>query len=396
MKSVSVPAVYMRGGKAKAVFFEGRDLPRNHGERDALLLRLIGSPDTGGRQLDGMGGGTPATSQVVVVSPSRQDECDVDCLVGRVAIDRPEIDWSGGSSELLAAAGPFAIAQALVPAVDGLTRVRIWQPGPGQRVDAFVPVRHGQVLEEGVFVDDELPFPGAEIRLELLAGDAPGQPPLLPTGAAQDLLRLGALGELRATLIDTGEPVAFLRAEALGLSGRELPAELKGKRRLASLVEAIRVQAALAMGLADTAEEAVRLRSGLPVVAWVARPAAYRGSAGNEIAADRVDVLARMMAGGRLHASIADGVSIALAAAAALPGSVVGEVARTLPGVPTRIGHPAGTLTVGAELSRSAAGWRCDKAVLSHGARRLMSGFVHLPSRPGAFGPGATTDLFRL
>ena len=394
MKPLRIPAVYMRGGASKGVFFEGKDLPRVHAERDALLLRVIGSPDPGGRQADGMGGGVPGASKVAVVSPSRRDDCDVDYLFGAVAIDRPAIDWSGNCSDLSAAVGPFAIAQGLVPAVDGLTRVRIWQQGVGQRIDAFVPVRHGEVLEEGAFVEEGVPFPGAEIRLEFLAVESPATA-LLPTGSPQELLRIDGLGEVRATLIGAGDPTVIVRADALGLSGRELPEQLRGKRKLLGLLEAIRAEAAVRMGLAETPEEATRSRPDAPGLAWVARPAAWRSAGGAEIAAERVDLLARFMSMGRPQAALTDGGAIALAAAAALPGSVVGEVARTLPGVPTRIGHPAGTLTVGAELSLAGGAWRFDKAVLSRSARRLMSGWVHLPSRPPALADRATRDLFR-
>ena len=394
MKPLRIPAVYMRGGASKGVFFEGKDLPRVHAERDALLLRVIGSPDPGGLHADGMGGGAAGSSKVAVVSPSRRDDCDVDYLFGAVAIDRPAIDWSGNCSDLSAAVGPFAIAQGMVQAVDGITCVRIWQQGIGQRIDAFVPVRHGEVLEEGAFIEDGVPFPGAEIRLEFLAGDAPAAA-LLPTGSAQDSLRVAGLGEIRVTLIAAGDPTVFVRADSLGLTGRELPADLQGKRKLLGFLEAIRAEAAVRMGLAETPEEASRLRSGSPSLAWVARPAAYRSIGGAEIAAERIDVLARFLSMGKPLAAFTDDGSIALAAAAALPGSVVGEVARTLPGVPTRIGHPSGTLTVGAELSQADGRWRFDKAVLSRSARRLMSGWVHLPSRPPALANRATRDLFR-
>ena len=394
MKPLRIPAVYMRGGASKGVFFEGKDLPRVHAERDALLLRVIGSPDPGGLHADGMGGGAPVTSKVAVVSPSRRDDCDVDYLFGAVAIDRPVIDWSGNCSDLSAAVGPFAIAQGLVPAVDGITRVRIWQQGVGQRIDAFVPVRHREVLEEGAFVEDGVPFPGAEIRMEFLA-DEVSAAALLPTGAPQELLRIDGLGDVRATLIAAGEPTLILRADALGMSGRELPEQLRGKRKLLGLLEAIRAEAAVRMGLAETRGEATRLRPDAPGLAWVSRPAAYRSVCGAEIAAERIDLLARSLSTGKPHAALTDGAAIALAAAAALPGSVVGEVARTLPGVPTRIGHASGTLTVGAELSCADGRWRFDKAVLSRSARRLMSGWVHLPSRPPALADRATRDLFR-
>ncbi|MCM5569472.1 2-methylaconitate cis-trans isomerase PrpF [Burkholderiaceae bacterium FT117] len=387
MTTLRIPAVYMRGGTSKGVFFEGKDLPRVHAERDALLLRVIGSPDPFGRQADGMGGATSGTSKVAVVSPSRRDDCDVDYLFGAVSIGEPVIDWSGNCDELSAAVGPFAIVQGLVPAVDGITQVRIWQQSTSQRIDAWVPVRHGEVVEEGAFVEEGVPFAGAEIRMEFVEPDTAQARVLLPTGSVRDTLTVPGLGEVRATLLVAGGPAVFVRADALGLTGRESLADLQGKRKIHAMLEALRAAAAVRMGLAETAEEATRLRPSEPEIAWVARPAAYRSSAGAEIAGERIDVLARILTAGRLNPAFTGTGSIALAAAAALPGSVVGEVARTLPGVPTRIGHPSGTLTVGAELTCVDGHWRFDKAVLSRSARRLMSGWVHLPSRPPALAP---------
>jgi probable AcnD-accessory protein PrpF len=390
-----IAAIYMRGGTSKGVFFHARDLPRSMRERDALLLRVVGSPDPYGRHTDGMGGATSSTSKVVLIAPSTRDDCDVDYLFGAVSIGEPLIDWSGNCGNLSAAVGPFAISEGLVAPADGLTRVRIWQQNIGQRIDAFVPVRHGEVLEDGAFMEDGVPFPGAEIRLEFLEPEhavhpdrhaeaypeaRPADPAaLLPTGAPQDELPVPGLGRVRATMITAGNPTVFVRADALGLTGRELPDDVNRQRKLLAQLEAIRAAAAVRMGLADSPAFATAHRPATPKVSWVARPAGYRTSAGVEVAADRIDVLARIVSMGKLHHAFTGTGSIALAAAAALPGTVVNEVARTLPGVPTRIGHVSGVLAVGAEVSRGPGGWRFDKAVLSRSARRLMSGWVHLP-----------------
>jgi probable AcnD-accessory protein PrpF len=382
VKPRTIPAVFMRGGTSKGVFFQARDLPSERAERDAMLLRLLGSPDPYARQTDGMGGATSSTSKVVIVSPSTRSDCQVDFLFGAVSIGEPLIDWSGNCGNLSAAVGPFAISQGLVPALEGHTRVRIWQQNIGQRIDALVPVRNGEPLEEGDFMEDGVPFPGAEIRLEFMEADPDRAPPLLPTGAVQDDLQVPGLGTVRATLITAGNPTVFVRADALGLTGRELPAELEGRAELLARLEAIRAIASVRMGLADSPQEASRLRPATPKVAWVAPPADSRSSAGVAIGAEQVDVLARIMSMGKLHHAFTGTGSIAVAAAAVLPGSVVHELVRVAPGQPLRIGHVSGRLSVGAVLGCPGGRWRFDKAVLSRSARRLMSGLLHLPSTP--------------
>ncbi|MFT3804295.1 MAG: PrpF domain-containing protein [Burkholderiaceae bacterium] len=394
----TIPAVLMRGGRRKGVFFLAADLPIHVDRRDALLLRVLGSPDRFGGQLDGVGGATSATSRIVILSPSLRDDCDVDVLVGAVAIDEARIDFSVQCSHLLAAVGPAAIAAGLVAPADGLCRVRIWHPARGQRIDAFVPVREGQVVEEGCFEEDGVPFAGAEIRLELRppAGgrcalvepdEARGRDddrvvaslPLLPTARVQETLDVPGLGAIAATLIGGACPTVFVRASALRMTGREKPAALARKGAQIERLEAVRAAAAVRIGLVDDAAQAALRSPRVPVLVWVDRPAAYRATTGVDVPAERIDLLARLFVGGRVDAAMPVDVSIALAAAAALPGSLVNELVRVLPSLATRIGHAAGVLAVGAEVSSPDGQWRLDKAVLSRTARRLMSGVVHVP-----------------
>jgi 2-methylaconitate isomerase len=380
MSSQRIPAVYMRGGTSKGVFFHAQDLPTQPRLRDALLLRIIGSPDPYGRHTDGMGGATSSTSKVVVVSRSQRPGCDVDYLFGAVSIDTAVIDWTGNCGNLSGAVGPFAVSEGLLEPVEGLTRVRIWQANLGERIDAFVPVRNGEVIEEGAFMEDGVAFAAAEVRLEFLepAGE------LFPTGLPRDRLQVPELGEVEATLVTAGNPTAFVRAESIGLTAREMPDAVNGNRKLLDRLEAIRAAAAVRMKLASSAVDATRNRPATPKLAWVAKPCGYRSSAGVDIEADAIDLLARITSMGKLHHAFTGTGSIALAVAAAVPGTVVAEVARTLPGVATRIGHVSGTLAVGAEVSRRAAPnggtiWQVDKCVLSRSARRLMTGWVHVP-----------------
>ncbi|MFJ1254624.1 PrpF domain-containing protein [Cupriavidus sp. CuC1] len=179
---MEIPAYYMRGGTSKGVFFLADDLPTDPGDRDGVLLRVIGSPDPHGRHSDGMGGATASTSHVVLVRSSQRPDCDVDCLFGAVAIGEPRIDWAGNSGDLLAAAGPFAIWRGFVPARDSVTSVRIWQQNVGQACVARVPCRNGHPLEDGDLAEDGLPFAAAGIVLDYLA-PAGASLPSRPTSA---------------------------------------------------------------------------------------------------------------------------------------------------------------------------------------------------------------------
>jgi len=397
----SIAAYYMRGGTSKGVFFVGRDLPLHGPERDAVLLRVIGSPDPYGRHTDGMGGATSSTSKVVVVSPSLRADCDVDYRFGQVAIGEPLIDWSGNCGNLSAAVGPFALwnrllARDLVPDEHGYVSVRIWQENIGQVIIAEVPVAGGWPVEAGHFSEDGVPFGGAEIRLQYLAvTDSEGPQSLCPSGNPVDLLEpelpTGERFQIEATLVTAGNPTVFIRAADVGLSGIEIAAAVDANLELCARLEAIRAAAAVRMGLVPDAATATATLPATPKIAWVAPARTYQSSAGKTIAPEAIDLVARIMSMGRLHHAFTGTGSIALAAAAVLPGSLVwqalhpgadagqqSELADEVQGA-VRIGHPSGVLNVGAKLVRQADRWSMYAATMKRSARRLMTGLVQLP-----------------
>ena len=380
-----IPAVYMRGGTSKGVFFHADALPVAGEDRDRLLLRVIGSPDPYGKQIDGMGGATSSTSKVVIVSRSRRPDCDVEYLFGQVAIDTPMIDWSGNCGNLTSAVGPFAISEGLLaPPRDGLAVVRLWQANIGKRIIAHVPVRDGQVVEEGDFELDGVTFPAAEIRLEFLdpggdADDVGG--PLLPTGRVVDRLDVPDAGSLEATLINAGNPTIFVEADTLGLTGIELQDAVNGNAALLTRCERIRAHGAVAMGLAASASEATRLRPHTPKLAFVAPPLEYVASSGKPVGRDDIDLTARILSMGKLHHAMTGTGAVALAAASAVPGTIVERlVARRAADGRIRFGHPSGTLTVGALAEQRDGGWVVTRVIMSRSARRLMEGFVCVPA----------------
>ncbi len=384
MSQLRIPAVYMRGGTSKGVFFRAEDLPAEPAERDRLLLRVIGSPDPYGQHIDGMGGATSSTSKVVVVSRSERAGCDVDYRFGAVAVDQPVIDWSGNCGNLSAAVGPFAISSGLASApAEGVATVRMWQATIGKVIVAHVPMRDGEVLEEGDFELDGVTFPAAEIRLEFqdpAADDTGGEGgAMFPTGRRIDLLEVPGLGMIEATLIDAGNPTIFIDAGSMGLAGTELQAEVNGRPMLLSRAEAIRAAGAVAMGLVATAQEATARRPHTPKLAFVAPPARYVASNGKPVEPASIDLLARIFSMGQLHHAMTGTGAVAIAVAAAIPGTLVHRVAPAGPDGRVRFGHPSGTLAVGAEACERDGKWVVTRAIMSRSARRLMEGWVRVP-----------------
>lgn len=380
MPQLRIPAVYMRGGSSKGVFFHARDLPPAGPARDALLLRVIGSPDPYGKQIDGLGGATSSSSKVVVIAPSCRPDCDVDYLFGAPAIEVPVIDWSGNCGNLSAAVGPFAISEGLVQAPrDGLARVRIWQANLGKRILAHVPMANGEVQEEGDFRFDGVAFPAAEVVLDFL-DPAGSDGSVLPTGRAVDELDVPGLGRLPVTLLNAGNPTVFVRAETLGLSGTETQAQVNGDGPLLARLEALRAAGAVAMGLAATAAQATAERPHTPKLCLIAPPQTYRVAGGKQVQAEELDVIARMISMGKLHHAIPGTGAVAVAVAAALPGTLVRTLTGDLDGRQVRIGHTAGTMAVGARAREVGGVWQVEKASMSRSARRLMEGWVRVPA----------------
>jgi probable AcnD-accessory protein PrpF len=390
---VKIPATYMRGGTSKGVFFRLQDLPaaaRTPGPaRDALLLRVIGSPDPYGKQIDGMGGATSSTSKTVIVAKAARPDHDVDYLFGQVAIDKAFVDWSGNCGNLSSAVGSFAIASGLVDPArvpqNGVASVRIWQANIGKTIIAHVPMTNGEVQETGDFELDGVTFPAAEVQLEFLdpaAEEEGAGGSMFPTGNLVDELDVPGVGLLQATLINAGIPTIFVNAEALGYDGTELQDAINGDPRALAMFETVRAHGALRMGLISSIEDAAK-RQHTPKLAFVAKPAGYLSSSGKPVAAHDIDLLVRALSMGKLHHAMMGTAAVAIGAAAAIPGTLVnlaaggdgGENKRSS----VRFGHPSGTLTVGAEAVLADGEWRVAKAIMSRSARVLMEGWVRVP-----------------
>jgi len=383
---IRIPATYMRGGTSKGVFFRLQDLPvaaqKPGPGRDALLLRVIGSPDPYGKHTDGMGGATSSTSKAVILSASDKPDHDVNYLFGQIAIDRAFVDWSGNCGNLSAAVGPFAISSGLIDTSrvpkNGIAVVRIWQENIGKTIVAHVPMTDGQPQETGDFELDGVTFPAAEIQLDFMdPADSEGS--MFPTGNVVDELDVPGVGRFPATLINAGIPTIFLNASDIGYRGTELQDDINNDEQALARFETIRAHGAVRMGLIQQVAEAVN-RQHTPKVAFVAPATSYTASSGKSIATADIDLLVRALSMGKLHHAMMGTAAVAIGAAAAVPGTLVNLAAGGGERQSVRFGHPSGTLRVGAEASHKDGIWTVTKASMSRSARVLMEGWVRVPA----------------
>ncbi|EHU5175057.1 2-methylaconitate cis-trans isomerase PrpF [Vibrio parahaemolyticus] len=386
MSQIKVPATYMRGGTSKGVFFNLEDLPSEAqvaGEaRDKLLLRVIGSPDPYGKQIDGMGGATSSTSKTVIVSRSSRDDHDVDYLFGQVSIDKPFVDWSGNCGNLSAAVGPFAIHAGLIPQEripeNGIVTVRVWQVNISKTILVHVPIVNGFVQETGEFELDGVTFPAAEIQVDFV-DPADGEGSMFPTGNLVDDLVVPDVGTFNATFINAGIPTIFIDAESIGYQGTELQDDINNDDAALAMFESIRAHGALKMGLISELEEA-QTRQHTPKIAFVSKPKSYQSSSGKAVNESEIDVLVRALSMGKLHHAMMGTAAVAIASAACVPGTLVNLAAGGGEKESVTFGHPSGTLKVGAQAKQTEQGWVVQKAIMSRSARILMEGFVRVPS----------------
>ncbi|MDX9678744.1 2-methylaconitate cis-trans isomerase PrpF [Pseudomonas zeae] len=386
---IKIPATYMRGGTSKGVFFSLKDLPEAAQipgpTRDALLLRVIGSPDPYDKQIDGMGGATSSTSKTVILSKSIKADHDVDYLFGQVSIDKPFVDWSGNCGNLSAAVGSFAISNGLVDASriphNGVAVVRVWQANIGKTIIAHVPITNGEVQETGDFELDGVTFPAAEVQVEFIdpaAEEEGGGGSMFPTGNLIDELEVPGVGTFKATMINAGIPTIFVNAEDIGYTGTELQSAINSDPQALQMFETIRAYGALRMGLIANLDEAAK-RQHTPKVAFVAKPADYVASSGKAVGAGDVDLLVRALSMGKLHHAMMGTAAVAIGTAAAISGTLVNLAAGGVERSAVRFGHPSGTLRVGAEASLENGEWVVKKAIMSRSARVLMEGYVRVP-----------------
>jgi 2-methylaconitate cis-trans-isomerase PrpF len=377
-----IPAVYMRGGTSKAVFFHENHLPRDPEIRDRVILAAFGSPDPNRRQIDGMGGAFSHTSKVAIISASRDPNYDVNYTFGQVSIDRPNIGYRGNCGNMSSAVGPFAIGEGLVSAGEPITTVRIYQVNTKKLIIAEVPVRDGLYNEEGNYTIDGVPGTGGKVTLHFVDPGGAVTDTLLPTGNVKDVIEVPGIGQITISIVDAANPMIFVRAKDLGLTGIEL-SEIEAHAEIMQRLEAIRSRGAVMLGLASSPEEAGEKSQDVPTIAYVSQSQDYKALNGRNISKGEIDIVARMISMGALHKAYAVTGAICTTGAAKIEGTVVHEVVSkaALEAKEIRLGHPAGIIPIGAHVEKKGNSFEYKEALLGRTARRLMDGYVYVPEK---------------
>jgi 2-methylaconitate cis-trans-isomerase PrpF len=377
MTQLKFRAVFMRGGTSNALMFHDKDLPRDRAERDRIFLAALGSPDPNGRQLDGMGGGISSLSKVCVIGPPSHPEADVDYTFAQVSVREAFVDYSGNCGNMSSAVGPFAVDEGIVHAHGSEAVVRIHNTNTRKLIVACFALEDGKAAVDGDFVLPGVAGSGAPIELEFLAPGGTVTGRLLPTGNVIDTLTIDGLGRIQASMVDAANPCVFVDADALALTGIEMPEQIERDTKLIRRFEAIRLAASIRMGIAATAAEAARKPS-IPKVAMVTGPRDAITLAGESIPAAASDITIRMISLGQPHRAVPLTGAMCLAVAARLPGSIVARAARKAdcPDAPIRIAQPSGLTVVASAVRRQNDGWFAEHATVYRTFRRLMEGYV--------------------
>ncbi len=375
MKQLRLRAVFMRGGTSNAIVLRADDLPEDRALWPSIFLAAMGSPDPNGRQLDGMGGGISSLSKVCVIGPPSRPDADIDYTFVQIMVTDAAVDTSGNCGNMSSAVGPFAVDEGLIPLPEGSDAVvRIHNTNTGKIIVSRFAMDGALAAVDGDFALAGVAGTGAPVRLEFLDPGGSGSAGLLPTGKVVEELDVPGIGPITASLVDAALPAVFVDAHALGAEGTELPTEIDADLGLMEKLEAIRLAASVAMGIAPTPEAAAKIPH-IPKVALIAGPKEAKTLAGETLIADDMDVTVRMISIGNTHRAVPVTGSLCLAVAAQIEGSVVNALARpTAANGDIRIANPSGVITVAAQVRKDGGDWVAEHAVLYRTQRRLMEG----------------------
>ena len=376
MTQLRIPAVFMRGGSSKGVFFKADDLPQDRNQKDRIFLKTLGSPDAYGRQLNGMGGGVSSLSKAVILSKSTSPDIDIEYNFAQIAVGTKDVYYSTTCGNLSSAVGPFAIDHGLVEATGDMTRVRVRSVNTGKTYHAYVPTLNGCFNEHGSFDIPGVSGTGSQIRLDYLDPGGATTGALLPTGNVRDIIQLDGEAPIEVSIVDASTGQIVVAAERFGLSGAEQVDELEANKKLMALLDRLRRACGVLMGLATSPDQ---VPLGNPRIALIAPLIPYQTLAGETVQPDAAHLSARITSMGQIHRVMPLTGAMCLGVACRIKGSVayehVGEASDDL-----LFANPSGVLPVDADVQLLGAHWVAKSVTVYRTARALMEGFVLVPN----------------
>ena len=368
-----VRAAFYRGGTSKGVMLHARDCPTDAAQLDNMLLSILGSPDPFGRQLDGMGGGSSSLSKAAIIGPPTVPGADIDYTFAQVAVSRPVVDWGANCGNLSSAVGPFAVDEGLVRVADGTATVRIHQVNTRKLIHARFAVADGIAVIDGDCAIGGVAGTRAPITLDFLDPGATVTPALLPGGAPLETIDVDGVS-YEVSLVDASNPVVFVSAASLGLTGTELPAAIELRGDVMARLDHIRRVAGVRMGLGAT-PDSVGLAN--PKIAMIAAPADFTTLSGQVIPAADYDIGIRIVSMDRVHNAVTLTGAMCLAVATCIDGTLAARFAsKERRAQSIRVGNPSGIVEVGADVASDVDGWHARSASVLRTARLLMRGEV--------------------
>jgi 2-methylaconitate cis-trans-isomerase PrpF len=337
----SIDGTMIRGGTSRGLFLHVDDVPTDETIREELVLELLGSPDP--LQLNGVGGGKSHLSKVMIVGPSDRDDADVNYTFGQVSIREASVDWSRNNGNVSSAVGPYALFKGLVSPTEPETELTLYNTNTDTYVDQRIPIENGEPAIYGDYKIDGVPGTGAKIETTFREPGGAVTGDLLPMGEPVTTFDVDGR-EIEASVVDSGTLGVAFRAADFGLTGTELPDQLAANDEVLETIETVRNQIRAELGL----ENAQRSN---PSAAIVSEPQSYDCSVDETVDADDIDITARYISLQPHHAASLTG-SMSLSTSTRIPGTIPNEVVRSAEEPTVRIGHPKGTITLDADITR--------------------------------------------
>ena len=341
-----IPCMIIRGGTSKGIYLLKKDLPESQKETNDILLRLMGSPDV--HQLDGLGGATSVTSKVAIISASQRDDADIDYTFAQVSVNQPTVDYKGNCGNISSGVGIYAIENGLIKPTQDITKVRIFNTNTNKILISNIETPKGIIASQGNFSIDGVPGTSAPIKIEFLNPVGSVFNKLLPTDNVIDKLNIPNFGEVEVSIVDVSNPIVFVSAKAIGMTGVEMPEAMQQNKRLMTLIENIRGVAAVKLGLIKDYKQSAIKSPAIPKISIISEAKSYTALNNTEINKSDIHLIARIMSMQKPHNTYALTGAMCTAASAVIKGTVVNNVMESTDYLnEISIGHPNGKITVG-------------------------------------------------